>query len=78
MTVDLEHRLRVELPELADALVDYGPSVPMTVATGHGRRRAWPYVIAAVVAAIGVLMILTLLAIVAVFYRVSGRFGIQT
>jgi iron(III) transport system permease protein len=31
-----------------------------------------------VVAAIGVLMILTLLAIVAVFYKVSGRVGIQT
>lgn len=31
-----------------------------------------------VVAAIGILMILTLLAIVAVFYKVSGRVGIQT
>ncbi|HEX9144066.1 MAG TPA: iron ABC transporter permease [Candidatus Binatia bacterium] len=31
-----------------------------------------------VVAAIGVLMIFTLLAIVAVFYKVSGRIGIQT
>jgi iron(III) transport system permease protein len=31
-----------------------------------------------VVAAIGILMILTLLAIVAVFHRVSGRVGIQT
>jgi iron(III) transport system permease protein len=30
-----------------------------------------------VVAAIGILMILTLLAIVSIFYRVSGRFGIQ-
>lgn len=31
-----------------------------------------------VVAAIGILMILTLLAIVAIFYKVSGRVGIQT
>ncbi len=31
-----------------------------------------------VVAAIGILMILTLLTIVAIFYKVSGRFGIQT
>jgi iron(III) transport system permease protein len=31
-----------------------------------------------IVAAIGILMILTLLAIVAVFYKVSGRVGIQT
>ncbi|MGE5307223.1 MAG: ABC transporter permease [Alphaproteobacteria bacterium] len=31
-----------------------------------------------VVAAIGILMVLTLLAIVAVFYKVSGRVGIQT
>jgi iron(III) transport system permease protein len=31
-----------------------------------------------VVAAIGILMILTLLAIVAIFYKVSGRIGIQT
>jgi iron(III) transport system permease protein len=30
-----------------------------------------------VVAAIGMLMILTLLAIVAIFYKVSGRIGIQ-
>jgi iron(III) transport system permease protein len=31
-----------------------------------------------IVAAIGILMILTLLAIVAIFYKVSGRVGIQT
>jgi iron(III) transport system permease protein len=31
-----------------------------------------------IVAAIGILMIVVLLAIVAVFYKVSGRFGIQT
>jgi iron(III) transport system permease protein len=31
-----------------------------------------------IVAAIGILMILTLLAIVAVFYKISGRVGIQT
>ena len=31
-----------------------------------------------VVAAIGILMILTLLSIVAVFYKISGRVGIQT
>jgi iron(III) transport system permease protein len=31
-----------------------------------------------IVAAIGILMILTLLAVVAVFYKVSGRVGIQT
>jgi iron(III) transport system permease protein len=31
-----------------------------------------------VVAAIGILMILTLMAIVAVFYKLSGRVGIQT
>ena len=31
-----------------------------------------------VVAAIGILMILTLLAIVAIFYKISGRVGIQT
>jgi iron(III) transport system permease protein len=31
-----------------------------------------------VVAAIGILMILTLLAVVAVFYKISGRVGIQT
>jgi iron(III) transport system permease protein len=31
-----------------------------------------------VVAAIGILMILTLMMIVAIFYKVSGRFGIQT
>ena len=31
-----------------------------------------------VVAAIGILMILTLMTIVAIFYKVSGRFGIQT
>jgi ABC-type sugar transport system permease subunit len=31
-----------------------------------------------VVAAIGVLMIATLLAIVAVFYKLTGRVGIQT
>jgi len=30
-----------------------------------------------VVAAIGMLMILTLLGIVAIFYKVSGRIGIQ-
>ena len=31
-----------------------------------------------IVAAIGILMILTLLAIVAIFYKVSGRVGLQT
>jgi iron(III) transport system permease protein len=31
-----------------------------------------------VVAAIGMLMILVLLIIVGIFYRISGRFGIQT
>jgi hypothetical protein len=31
-----------------------------------------------VVAAIGILMIATLLAIVAVFYKLTGRVGIQT
>jgi hypothetical protein len=31
-----------------------------------------------IVAAIGILMIVVLLSIVAVFYKVSGRFGIQT
>jgi hypothetical protein len=31
-----------------------------------------------VVAAIGIVMILTLLVIVSVFYKVSGRVGIQT
>jgi ABC-type sugar transport system permease subunit len=30
-----------------------------------------------IVAAIGILMIVVLLAIVGVFYKVSGRFGIQ-
>ena len=31
-----------------------------------------------IVAAIGILMILTLLTIVGIFYKVSGRVGIQT
>jgi hypothetical protein len=31
-----------------------------------------------IVAAIGVLMIATLLSVVAIFYKVTGRFGIQT
>jgi iron(III) transport system permease protein len=31
-----------------------------------------------IVAAIGILMILTLLAVVAIFYKISGRIGIQT
>jgi iron(III) transport system permease protein len=31
-----------------------------------------------IVAAIGMLMILVLLIIVAIFYKISGRFGIQT